>query len=177
MQTVGYREYIDQVAAEFPAVDKEAVAKVVMHGLVMLGSFRKNNHDIYLNHNNKKFYFYFGDIATTPKQLQRLYEEKMRRKSRAVYRLRKTKYDGYYYFGLSTQDYEKHTKGELIGRVHLHKIYDETKLYNIATYFFKIAIEEDNGWLMLEENYDTTNAILVETSYKITNEKDLTEHV
>lgn len=176
MQIVGYKEYIDQVASEFPDVDKQAVARVVRHGLTMIGLFKKDNHDIFLNHNLKNFYFYFGDITNTPEKRWTAFNKKIRKKWRYLYILEKRKYSGYYYFAITEENYQRHLQGLHIPKVFLYKIIDEAKLYKLATRILQLEMEEEK-WIKVEENYDSSKATLIETIVVKEYEENNTEHV
>lgn len=158
MKIVGYKEYLDQVCEEFPDVDKDAVARVVRHGLTMIGLFRKADHDVYINNNVTKNYYYFGKITQTEKDRKKNYLYKVRSKLRYVYNLAKTPFSGYCYFGLTKEEYDQHLSTGIVDKVYLWRIEEEAKVYEKSIYFFRIPVEEFKKWYTIKENYETKHA-------------------
>jgi hypothetical protein len=156
MITVGYKHYTDEVAAEFPDVDKKAVEAVVRHGLLMMCFFRKSNQDIFLNNNMQNFYFYFGDVTNDIQKRYAKSSRKLRNKRRILYTLQKTQYSGYYYFMLNAEDYELHLQAKPVPRVCLFKIMDEALSYRKGEHLFRVKLDEGK-WLIMKENYETSN--------------------
>jgi len=158
MITVDYKYYLDDLSKEFPDVDKKALRDLVRHGLTKLSAFKRYDHDIFLNNPNGSRYIYMGMITNDleKRKLREFY--RVRHKYRALYRIAKTQYDGYYYFGLSEEDYQKHLKKEPIPKVVITRLFKETELYTIARHFFRIKMDKISDWLFVEENYETSSA-------------------
>lgn len=168
MQIVGYKEYTKEVAKEFPDVDFKSIENVVRHGLSMLAVFKKNNHDIYLNNNRKGFYMYLGEITDNTTISKLICRRKLRRKLRYVYSLKKTIFSGEYYFSIDANTYEnKYLSNRIIPRAYLYKIIDEARLYTIHTHLFKVRGEDNHRWLEMKEEYDASDAELIEVKKNI----------
>lgn len=93
----------------------------------------------------------------------------MTTKIRILYNKRKIKWDGYYYFGLTEEQYNNYLSQQKgrgrkrkwfnFGTVMLYKILDECKIneYN-KEYFFRVPYIVDLGYKTLENDYVTDKA-------------------
>lgn len=158
MEIVGYNKYLEDLYKEFPDVDEKSIRDVVRHGLGLLGMFRKNNHDIYLNNNTENLYYYFGEVTNDVDKRFKLSRKKVRKKMRLVYNLTKPTYSGYYYFSLNDENFTKHENGETIDKVYMFKILAEAKLSKFSKHLFRVKMNETSKWFILKENYETNSA-------------------
>lgn len=158
MKVIGYKEYTQQLSEEFPDVDKEAIERVVRHGLAMIGFFRKTDNDVYINNNVTKNYYYFGKVTITPQSRLANHRKKARKKLRLVYNLNKVPFSGYCYFGLTEEQYQQHLLTHTIDKAYLWRIEDEAKVYEKAKYFFRVPVTKFKSWCITQENYETNNA-------------------
>jgi len=157
METVGYKHYINDVAGEFPAVDKKAIESIVRHGLGMMVLFKKLDHDLYLNNNTLGFYFYFGQITVNRPDKFLIFFKKRIRKARLLYRLKKTIHDGYYYFMLNEEDNEKFIQKQPIEKVVMFKLKSEAMLRGKkCKYLYSIPMVETT-WVIVNYNYETND--------------------
>lgn len=158
MEIVTYKRYIDQVHEEFGHVDKKSIESIVRYGLAIMTKMRRGDHDILLNNNREKIFYYLGQVSKNDEHRDYISKKKVRSKYRLLYKLKKTEYSGYYYFGLSEPDYQLHLKGEVIPMVILFKVERELPLYKIAKHFFRVKMDEQKKWSIIEENYETNSA-------------------
>jgi hypothetical protein len=92
---------------------------------------------------------------------------KNRIKLRIKYKRNKTKYDGYYYFGLSESEYEEFQKQfkktgrkkkiATFDRIYAYKIKEECLLNNRYKHIFKMKYPADVGFTLKLNNYTTRN--------------------
>lgn len=169
MKQVKYLDYIDELHTHFPDINKASLTKLIRHGLNNLAIFKSNNLDIYLNDDLKKHYYYFGEITNDPVKRQEISNKKIIRKLRTIYRIKKTKYDGYYYFTLNNIDYELHKSGTPIPMVILHKVREEAYLYRIGNHLFKVKIKDDSEWTYEMKNYETSSTEFIGSRSNIQN--------
>lgn len=158
MKIAHYTDYIDQVHAKFPDVDRDAICNVVKHGLGMMYWFAEKGQDIYLNHNHDNYYFYIGRVENDPYKLAVRSRKLHVRKLRMLYKLTKQVHDGYYYFGLEEDEYELHKQGLPIPTIYLKKIDEEVMTNKFKTHVFRVPREDDGKWSIKQDNYETKHS-------------------
>ena len=96
-------------------------------------------------------------------------------KLRIKYKRAKIQWDGYYYFGLSEEEFQEYlsnfknsgmgnaSKGRrrrktVFKKIKCYKLLEECKLQNINKHIFKLKYPEDVGFTFWKENYATYNA-------------------
>ena len=96
-------------------------------------------------------------------------------KLRIKYKRAKTQWDGYYYFGLSDEEFEQYltnfrefgqgnkSKGArrrkiTFPKIKCYKLLEECKIHPINKHIFKLKYPEDVGFTFWKENYATYNA-------------------
>ena len=93
----------------------------------------------------------------------------MRTKLRVMYKRKKIKWDGYYYFGLSEERYAEYVNSKKrrgrprkyyeFGKVILYKVWDECSIAESGLkYFFKIPYPIDMGFTFYTDNLKTKEA-------------------
>jgi hypothetical protein len=165
MKIATYKKYTDQVALEFPDIDKAAIERVARHGFAMLTHFQFYRQDVYLTHNLQGFYFYFGENITDPKYRFEHSRKKMHQKLRMMSGLRKDIHDGYYYFALSDEQYECFQRGESLPITRLYKLELESDLYIKATHRLRVKREDDGRWWLPLDEYETKDAQYLREGY------------
>jgi len=158
MKQTTYKDYLDKVYDEFPDVDKASVRMIVRHGLSRIGIFRLNCMDIFLYNNMEQLYYYFGEVMLKEDRFKLRKAIKLRTKIRLIYKLAKVPHDGYYYFGLTEEEYQKQKDKPIIDEVKVYRIYEECKIYRLRKHFFRVKLEEEGYyWQRTLTNYETTN--------------------
>ena len=165
MEIVNVEKYYDKIQEKFPGLTKKQIDRIVKFGMRS-----------YYNHNlyggdvlNKSPYFtmYTGKLFGNNVLFYQYWIIKNRIKLRIKYKRNKTKYDGYYYFGLSESEFEEFQKQfKKTGRkkktvtfekIYAYKIKDECLLNNRYKHIFKIAYPVDMGFTLKLNNYTTRN--------------------
>jgi hypothetical protein len=165
MEIVNVEKYYDKIQEKFPGLTKNQIDRIVKFGMRS-----------YYNHNlyggdvlNKAPYFtmYTGKLFGDNILFYKYWIIKTRIKLRIKYKRNKTKYDGYYYFGLSDSEFEDYQKQfKKTGRkkkivtfdkIYAYKIKDECLLNNRYKHIFKIAYPADVGFTLKLNNYTTRN--------------------
>ena len=78
-------------------------------------------------------------------------------------------WDGYYYFGLSEEDYHKYIpnkKGRIKNKIlfkdlYLCKIKEESFLYTSCKYFFRVKLEKEGTMTIHLKDFSTRNIDLI----------------
>lgn len=166
MELVTCEKYYKNVLEKFPELSEKQLDKIVKHGLSTLYLYNLYGGDVLLK--NPKYTMYFGRLFKDNIIFAKYSKLKWKIKLRIKYRKAKTKYDGYYYFGLTDEWFEKY-KSQIkhFGRkrkifhfdyIYLYKILEECEHDQRLNHFFRIKYPEDCGFLMRKENYDIHDA-------------------
>lgn len=175
-----YNDYIYELQEQFPEFSIDDLDSIIKFGSRNLYKMIFRSADIFFisKINNQMFKLIFGkvnfpDITSKIKYILR----KMSVKFKILYKRRKIKWDGYYYFGLTESQFEnyesqmsswfkdpekkrrryRNTKFNY-GTVTLFKLYDECKLNYIYTYFFRVPMLAMIGHKQVRYNYSTNKA-------------------
>lgn len=102
-------DYVDKVHNLYPFLKLKDLAKIVNHGIRQISVNLKRRIDVYIKKDNR--FIYFGDINLFCKNKpEKYYAKKLRKKFCKLWHLLKPKWDGYYYFGLSEQEFKLYFK-------------------------------------------------------------------
>lgn len=105
MQVKTLDDYYEQVYAKFPFIPHSDIQRILKYGWRYIYIINSRGGDILINRHD--FWFYMGKICTNPLQHFYKYYKKLAFKIRMLSIWNKKKYDGYYYFGITKQQYEK----------------------------------------------------------------------
>ncbi len=97
-------DYVDAVHERFPELDRALIKKIMNRGWRNFGRYNIIGGDYYFQTNY--FKAYCGKVFSCSIRFMQYWFMKSRLKARFLYLERKTKYDGYMYFGLDTRTYE-----------------------------------------------------------------------
>lgn len=161
-------DYIDIVHEKFPEVPKEDIKRILSFGWKSIYLHNMYGGDTILKDDIiNKYLFYIGDLTFNSLKHFHYYIKKMTVKLRVLFNRAKV-WDGYYYFGLTKNQYDNYLnqynkKGRKkkkfkFGSVKLYKILEECKVqeYN-KEYFFRVPFI-DVGFTILENDYETDKA-------------------
>ena len=165
MEIVGVEKYYDKIQERFPDLSKKQIDRIVKFGLRS-----------YYNHNlyggdvlNRAPYFtmYTGRLFGDNLLFYKYWVLKNRIKLRIKYRRNKVKYDGYYYFGLTEEEFQNYSKqfkktGRKKKKVTFDKIYafkikEECLIQHKHKHIFRLAYPADVGFVLKLDNYTTRN--------------------
>lgn len=161
MDLVTCDKYYDIVLDRWPELTRKQVDKIVKHGLSSLYLYNLYGGDVLLKNNN--YTMYFGKLFKSGKIFYKYWQIKWKIKLRIKYKKAKTKYDGYYYFGLTDNEFKRYkAKIKSTGRrrekfkfekLFLYKILDECLLHKEYKHIFKIKYPEDCGFTMFKTEW------------------------
>lgn len=161
MELVTCDKYYDKIKERFPELSYKVIDKIVKRGLRSYYMLNLYGGDvIFQNHN---YTMYTGKLFKDDLVFYKYWQIKWKIKYRIKYRWSKTKYDGYYYFGLTDGEYQKYLAQFKPGgrrrekvkfdKLYLYKILDEALLRHEFKHYFRIKYPEDCGFTMYVENY------------------------
>lgn len=162
------KDYEDQVCEMFPQIPKSDIRKMLHYGWKQVYICNSYGGDICVT--NGKFYFYCGKAFIDPLKHFFYYTKKLVVKAVTMYKRRKIKWDGYYYFSLTKSQQEKvdeqlKTKKKNIcyGNLILYKNYDECRVKQWQRrHVYRVKFYVDYGHTVYLPNFTTRLAELYE---------------
>lgn len=164
------QDYYNQICNEYPTIPKSDIKRILLYGIKSLQLHNSYGGDTLINW--KGFWFYCGQLMNSSLKYFEYYKRKMRVKLRVMYKRKQIQWNGYYYFALSENQYNKYLsqknkrgrprKKFSFNHVVLYKIYDECNIAEsnkIA--IFKVPISIEGGFSLYKEELVTDKAELV----------------
>lgn len=168
-------DYFEIVQEKFPNVPKEDIKRILNFGFKSLYLHNVYGGDILLYDTMvNKYLCYIGNLTYDSLKHFKYYIKKLIVKIRVYYNRNKTKWNGYYYFALTDNQYNEYlSQIKVKGRkrkyykfpkyLMLYKIYEECKVENFnKKYFFKYPTGVDLGYKYFKTNLVTDKAEFVE---------------
>lgn len=140
-------DYTDELKQKFPEVSEQDIKRIMQYGLKSLYLHNSYGGDTFISGNG--LWCYIGHLKKDSIEYFKYYIKKLILKLRVLYKRKKIKWDGYYYFALADYQYEEYIKSKnkrgrpkkyfTFKNVALYQIYDECKIseYN-KKYLFRI---------------------------------------
>ncbi len=154
-------KYYDKIIERWPELTYKQVDKIIKHGLSSLYLYNLYGGDVLLK--SPDYTMYFGKLFKEGGIFYKYWQIKWKIKLRIKYKKAKTKYDGYYYFGLTEEEFQtyknkikptgRRRKKFEFKRIVLYKILDECFLHKELKHIFRIKYPEDCGFTMFKENW------------------------
>ena len=165
MELATCEKYYDKIKERFPELSYKQIDKIIKKGLRSFYLTNLYGGDVLLKH--QSYAMYTGRLFLSNLTFHKYWRVKWKIKLRIKYKREKTKYDGYYYFGLTDerfQEFQSNFKSKGRRRVKvrftnlmMYKILDECLLHTEYKHIFKIEYPEDCGFTMYKENYEARN--------------------
>lgn len=154
MQVKTIKDYYDIIQEKFPQVDMADIKRILQFGWKSVYLHNSYGGDVSIRDGN--LWCYMGFLPKDSIKYFNKYVKKLCLKIRVLYKRRKIPWDGYYYFALTTPQYEKyqaqkHKKGRPkkyfnFENLVLYKILDECKVREHSNrYIFRIPYLSDIG--------------------------------
>ena len=133
----------------YPTIAQSDIKRILQYGWKAFYLHNSYGGDVLVNQG--KLWFYSGYLMKDSLRWFEYYQHKMRTKLRVMYKRKKIKWDGYYYFALSDSQYKAYQEQQNkrgrprkyfnFGTVFLYQILDECKINeHYKRYIFKIPI-------------------------------------
>lgn len=167
-------DYEDQICQMFPHIPKTDIRKILNYGWKQIYLCNSYGGDVCVT--NNKFYFYCGKALIDPLKHFVYYTKKLLIKAITMYKRKKVKWDGYYYFSLTdpqqnnlNEQLKTHKKNLCYGNQILFKNYDECKVRHWnRKYIYRVKFNIDYGNSIYLPNFTTNLAQLYEEKKSIT---------
>lgn len=171
MQIKTYKDYLDDLQDLYPHIDKKDLEKIMNYQFRQLYLHNSYGGDTLIQ--DRELWMYIGFLRRDSVSFFNYYVKKLCRKIRILYKRKKMKWDGYYYFVLTINQYEeylqqKNKKGRpkkyfKLKNIFLYRIYDECRIRQWAhRYVFKIHSPYDLGFLKYYKEVELENPELIE---------------
>ena len=171
MQIKTYKDYLDDLQNLYPHIDKKDLEKIMNYQFRQLYLHNSYGGDTLIQ--DRELWMYIGFLRRDSVSFFNYYVKKLCRKIRILYKRKKMKWDGYYYFVLTINQYEeylqqKNKKGRpkkyfKLKNIFLYRIYDECRIRQWShRYIFKIHSPYDLGFLKYYKEVELENPELIE---------------
>lgn len=162
-------DYIPELQKKFPHIKKEDIKRMVEYGWRMFYFYNLRGCDTIINSTKYNFWMYCGQLNSDSLKYFEYYKTMLARKLRVLFIKKKLKWDGYYYIGISEEEYNKTFPKKGRPRKYFKyssktafKIFGEAELYySRAKYFIKFKYPVDMGWKFYKEVLEINNAEIV----------------
>lgn len=169
MQLRYIEDYYDKIKERYPDLEIWEIEKILKHGFQSFFQLNANGADILIQSPRNSFVMYFGKLFLNKNFIGKYYIIKWRIKLRIKYKRNNPVWDGYYYFGLTKEDYEKYfpkKKGRYkkkitFNNILAYKIKEESFLFSNLQYFFRIKVDQEEGFSIKLEDFSSRNIDLI----------------
>ena len=103
-------DYLPELIAQFPTVPPEDVKRAVEYGWRMLYYYNLRGCDTLISSTKYRYWFYCGQLTRDSIKHYNYYRRMLRRKLRVLYSKKVKEWDGYYYIGLTEDEYKSVVK-------------------------------------------------------------------
>lgn len=165
MEIKHVEDYYDKIQERFPDLERKEMEKILKHGLRSFYMTNLYGADVLFK--NPKYTMYVGEMFKDVKKFFKYWHYKHSIKLRIKYKRKKPQYNGYYYFGVSEDDYKKYNlskkgrKTVVFEEIHIFKIMEESFLDGNKKYFFKLSIPEEGDFHICLKDYKTSQFALI----------------
>lgn len=157
-------DYVPKLQEMFPHIKPQVIKRIVSYGWRMFYLYNMRGCDTLFESTKYKLWFYCGDLMNNSLKFFNYYKRKLRRKIRELFKRNKREWDGYYYTGLTEEEYDNLCH---LLRVHpgkkkeifkfnnkiCFKLADEAKLlYHYSKCIIKFKYIIDMGYVFREDN-------------------------
>ena len=167
MQIKTINDYYDIMQEKFPEVDIKDIKRILQFGFKSLYLHNSYGGDTLIKDND--LWCYIGNLTNDSLRHFNYYARKLAVKIRVLYKRKKIPWDGYYYFALTDDEYQKYldqknSKGRprkkfKYGDVYMYRILEECKIREHALkHIFKIYYGSDFGYGFFKKDLITDKA-------------------
>lgn len=169
---VNVKNYYEYIKQQFPEVTLKDIKRILNYGFKQLYLLNSYGGDLLIK--DSDFWSYIGTLRNDSVKHFHYYKNKLIIRLRVLYKRKHIKWDGYYYFALSEEQYQNYkaqinSKGRKkkifnFGTVKLYKIFNECEIQEFSKqYIFKIPQPIDFGYTLFKQQLITDSAELVLT--------------
>lgn len=171
METKQYTDYLEQLQYKFPLVDPKDIKRIWRFFLKSLYLSCTYGGDVFIKDNT--LWCYIGHLRNNSLIHYSYYIQKLCKKLRVLYKRKNIQWDGYYYFALDNNNYEKYMSQKKsrgrprkyfnYGTVVLYKIQGECELRNHSKrYIFRVPYNISLGDTLFIRDFKSDKAELIQ---------------
>ena len=171
MQLKTIDDYYEDVRKLWPRLPEKDIRRILNYGFRSLYLHNSYGGDTFIK--DKDFLCYIGYLRNDSIKHFHYYIKKLTLKIRILYKRRKIPWDGYYYFALRDDQYEKYEAQKRrrgrprkwfdYGQVMLYKIKEECSLkQHSCRYIFRVPFTSELSFCLLKKNFRSDKAQLIE---------------
>lgn len=172
MKITSINDYVNELQEKFPYLKKSDIKKIISYGWKQFYLLNSYGGDVHIK--GPELWLYSGKLTTNSVVHYLRYKRKLCLKLRVLYRRKKINWDGFYYFALTQQQYEKlqsqqNKRGRKrrifdYGTIYAYKIKDECCIQeNNKTYIMRFPYPIELGFKIKLENFKSDKVEFVET--------------
>lgn len=155
------KNYVEKIQQRYPFLTQAEISKILAYGLRQYAWVNKMHADVLICYrHDDSMTAHCGQLGTDSLKHYYRFMTKNRMRERVLYYLRKEKWDGYYYIGLTDEEHNALKKGKVktFKNVYLTKLKKE--LYHIpcVKHIWKVPMIDDLGWRFFREEFKTDQA-------------------
>lgn len=138
-------DYLEELQKQFPDIPQRELKRILVYGWKMILQYIKNGQSISITSNS--FFMHIGHLTTDALVNFNTYCKKLANRISYMFRRTKSKWDGYYYFTRTENQYKEYLlqnkkKYKIFKNVILYKIFDVARLKDHSNpYIFRIPSE------------------------------------
>ena len=143
-------DYVDAVWEIHPDLSREEIKRILIYGWKMILQYVSFGNDVSILSN--KFFLFIGKIPVSGLAAFNTYCYKLAKRIQYMFRRTKSKWDGYYYFARTEDQYleylkQNKKKNKIFQNVMLYKLLEECKIKEHSKpYIFRLE-EDKTAWL------------------------------
>ena len=164
MKIVHVEDYYEKIKEKFPDLSIKQIDEIIKFGMRSFYKFNAYGADVYLK--TKYICFYIGKFFKSTKIFIDYWKKKKQTKNRILYKMDKTRWDGYYYFGLDNVEFNKY-KGQIdesgrrrkkitFNNIKMFKLLEDVKSENF-NHIFRVKYPIESDWVEYYREYTTRN--------------------
>ena len=142
-------DYVDMVHEYYPEFSREEIKRILKYGWKMILQYISFGNDVSIISN--KFFMFIGTIPSSALATFNTYCYKLAKRIQYMFRRTKSKWDGYYYFARTENQYkdfltQNKKKYKIFKDVFLYKLLEECKIKEHSkSYIFRLE-EDKTAW-------------------------------
>ena len=150
MKVTNINDYVDVVWEKHPELSREEIKRILVYGWKMILQYVSFGNDVSII--SHKIFFFIGKIPVSALSAFNTYCYKLAKRIQYMFKRTKAKWDGYYYFARTEQQYIDYIKQDkkkykIFQNVVLYKLLEECKIKEHSkSYIFRLS-EDKTVWM------------------------------
>lgn len=153
--------YVEKIQERYPYLTKDEIKKILAYGLRQYAWVNKMHADVLICYKrDDPMVAHCGPLGSDSLKHYHRFIVKNRMRERVLYYLKKEKWDGYYYIGLTEEEQKNLKKGKIktFKNVYLTKLKKELYHIPFVKHIWKVPMIDDLGWRFFREEFKTDQA-------------------